>query len=130
MISLAVFAATVGIIGPRTKTEFFPKSDDGRITVQLELPAGTGQSVTRSIAHEIHGKFAAAIQEIVNCSFALGQADSDNAFAAMQNNGTHVVSYNINLGSMELRERSAGEIADVIRAILADYPEFKKVKVT
>ena len=130
MISLAVFAATVGIIGPRTKTEFFPKSDDGRITVQLELPAGTGQSVTRSIAHEIHGKFAAAIPEIVNCSFALGQADSDNAFAAMQNNGTHVVSYNINLGSMELRERSAGEIADVIRAILADYPEFKKVKVT
>ena len=130
MISLAVFAATVGIIGPRTKTEFFPKSDDGRITVQLELPAGTGQSVTRSIAHEIHGKFAAAIPEIVNCSFALGQADSDTAFAAMQNNGTHVVSYNINLGSMELRERSAGEIADVIRAILADYPEFKKVKVT
>ena len=130
MISLAVFAATIGIIGPRTKTEFFPKSDDGRVTVQLELPAGTGQGVTRSIAHEIHGKFVAAIPEIVNCSFALGQADSDNAYAAMQNNGTHIVSYNINLGSMELRERSAGEIADVIRAILADYPEFKKIKVT
>jgi HAE1 family hydrophobic/amphiphilic exporter-1 len=31
---------------------------------------------------------------------------------------------------MEDRERSQAEIADVIRAILADYPEFKKVKVT
>ncbi len=130
LISLAVFVGSIGYIGPRIKTEFFPKSDDGRITVQLELPAGTGQSITRGLAHEIYQKFVAAVPEIVSCSFALGQADSDNAFAAMQNNGTHVVSYNINLGSMELRERSVAEIADVLRGILADYPEFKKVKVT
>lgn len=130
MISLIVFVGTVGLIGPRIKTEFMPKSDDGRITLQLELPAGTGQSVTRSIAHELYGKFVDAVPEIINCSYALGQADSDNAFASMQNNGTHVVSFNINIGSMEDRERSVSEIADVIRGILADYPEFKKVRVT
>ena len=130
IISIAVFAGTVGFIGPRVKTEFMPKSDDGRITLQLELPAGTGQNITRGIAHELHGKFVEAIPEIVNCSYAFGQADSDNAFASMQNNGTHIVSYNINVGSMEDRERSTAEIADVVRGILADYPEFKKVKVT
>ncbi len=130
LISLVVFVATVGLIGPSVKTEFMPKSDDGRITLQLELPAGTGQSVTREIAHELYGKFVAAVPEIINCSFALGQADSDNSFAAMQNNGTHVVSYNINVGSMEDRERSVAQIADVIRGILADYPEFKKIRVT
>ena len=130
IISIVVFVGTIGFIGPRVKTEFMPKSDDGRITLQLELPAGTGQSITRSLAHEIHGKFQAAIPEIVNCSFALGQADTDNAFASMQNNGTHVVSYNINVGSMEKRERSTAEIANVVRGILADYPEFKKIKVT
>ena len=130
IISIVVFVATLGFIAPNVKTEFMPKSDDGRITLQLELPAGTGQSITRSLAHEIHGKFQAAIPEIVNCSYALGQADTDNAFASMQNNGTHVVSYNINVGSMEKRERSTAEIADVVRGILADYPEFKKIKVT
>ncbi len=130
LISLAVFVATVGLLGPKMKTEFMPKSDEGRITLQLELPAGTGQDVTRALAHELHAKFAAAIPEIVNCSYSLGQADSDNAFAAMQNNGTHVVSYNINVGSMEDRDRSSGQIADVIRGILKDYPEFKKVRVT
>ena len=130
VISLLVFVGTVGFIGPRIKTEFMPKSDDGRLTLQLELPAGTGQAVTREIAHELHGKFVAAIPEIVNCSYALGQADSDNAFASMQNNGTHVVSYNINIGSMEDRVRSTAEVADVVRGILADYPEFKKVRVT
>ena len=130
IVSVVVFVGTVGLIGPRIKTEFMPKSDDGRITLQLELPAGTGQSVTRNLAHEIYGKFKAAIPEIVNCSYALGQADTDNAFASMQNNGTHIVSYNINVGSMEDRERSTSEIADVVRGILADYPEFKKIKVT
>ena len=130
IISIVVFVGTMGLIGPRVKTEFMPKSDDGRITLQLELPAGTGQNITRGIAHELHGKFVEAIPEIVNCSYAFGQADSDNAFASMQNNGTHIVSYNINVGSMEDRERSTAEIADVVRGILADYPEFKKVKVT
>ncbi len=130
IVSFAVFFATVGILGPRMKTEFMPKSDEGRITLQLELPAGTGQDITRGLAHELHGRIAAAVPEIVNCSYSLGQADSDNSFAAMQNNGTHVISFNINVGSMEDRERSSGQIADVIRGILADYPEFKKVRVT
>ena len=129
-IAFVIFGLTVGLIAPNMKTEFFPKSDDGRITVQLELPAGTGQSVTRELGHEIYQKFVAAVPEIVNCSFALGQADTDNAFAAMQNNGTHVVSYNINIGSMEDRERSLSQVADEIRRILKDYPEFKKVRVT
>ena len=129
-IAFVIFGLTVGLIAPNMKTEFFPKSDDGRITVQLELPAGTGQSVTRELGHEIYQKFVAAVPEIVNCSFALGQADTDNAFAAMQNNGTHVVSYNINIGSMEDRERSLSQVADEIRGILKDYPEFKKVRVT
>jgi len=130
IISLVVFIGTVGLIGSSIKTEFMPKSDDGRITIQLELPAGTGQNITRSIAHELYAKFDAAIPEMINCSYSLGQADSDNSFAAMQTNGTHVVSYNINVGSMEDRDRSSADIADVIRGIIADYPEFKKVRVT
>ena len=130
VIAVVAFVGTMVGLGPLVKTDFFPSSDQGRITVQLELPAGTGQDITRNLAHEIHDKFRARIPEIVNCSYSLGQADSDNAFASMQNNGTHVVSYNVNIGSMELRERSQAEIADVIRDVLRDYPEFKKIKVT
>ena len=130
LISIAVFLATVVGLGPKIKTEYFATSDQGRITLQLELPAGTGQDITREIGYELYQKFTSQIPEIESCAYAFGQADSDNAFASMQNNGTHILSYNINIGSMELRERSQSEIADVVRAILADYPQFKKVKVT
>ncbi len=128
--ALVIFAATIVFLYPQVKTEYFPKSDEGRITVELELPAGTGQSVTRSVAHELYAQFNEAVPEIVNCSYSLGQADSENAWAAMRNNGTHVISYNINIGSMEKRDRSSAQIADVIRVILNGYPEFKKIKVT
>ena len=130
LISIGVFATTVAFLGPKIKTEYFANSDQGRITLQLELPAGTGQDITRELGYEIYGKFQQQIPELQSCTFTFGQADTDNAFASMQNNGTHVLSYNVNIGSMEDRERSQSEIADLIRKILKDYPQFKKVKVT
>ena len=130
LMSVAVFVLTIGFLAPKVKTEFFPTSDQGRITLQLELPAGTGQDITRALGHELYQKFTSQIPEIESCAFSLGQADSDNAFASMQNNGTHIMSWNINIGSMEDRVRTQSEIADVVRGILADYPEFKKIKVT
>ena len=128
--ALGVFVASIAGFYPLIETEFMPSSDQGRITVQLELPAGTGQHVTRELGHEIYGRFVENVPEIVSCSFSLGQADTDNSFAAMQTNGTHVISYNVNIGSMEDRERSQSEIADVIRGILADYPQIKKTRVS
>ena len=130
LVSIGVFALTVLLLGPKIKTEYFATSDQGRITLQLELPAGTGQNVTREIGYELYDRFVEQIPEIESCAFSFGQASSDNAFASMQNNGTHILAYNVNIGSMEDRERSQSEIADVIRGILADYPQFKKVKVT
>ena len=129
-LALGSFVVTMVLLAPKMETEFFPKSDQGRITLNLELPAGTGQDITRSIAHELYQKFEAAIPEIVACSYSLGEADSENSYASMQSHGTHIMAFNINIGSMNDRERSCSEIADVVRGILADYPEFKKVKVT
>ena len=128
--ALASFVVTMVFLAPKVETEFFPKSDQGRITLNLELPAGTGQDITRRIGHELYEKFTAAIPEIVACSYSLGEADSENSYASMQSNGTHIMAFNINIGSMNDRQRSCSEIADVVRGILADYPEFKKVKVS
>ena len=128
--ALASFVVTMVFLAPKVETEFFPKSDQGRITLNLELPAGTGQDITRRIGHELYEKFTAAIPEIEACSYSLGEADSENSYASMQSNGTHIMAFNINIGSMNDRQRSCSEIADVVRGILADYPEFKKVKVS
>ncbi len=130
LMAAGIFVVTCLIFVPGLKTEFFPSEDDGRLSATIELPAGTGQEYTGQIAHEIYGKMAEAVPEIVECSFTYGQADSDNTFASMRSNGSNVISMNINLGSMSTRERSASEIADVIRGIFKQYPEIKKAMVT
>lgn len=98
--------------------------------MSIELNAGTSQEVTGEFARNFYNRVREQVPEIKICSYTYGQADSDNAFASMQTNGSNVISMNINLGSMELRKRSASEIADIIRADIREYPEIHKGTVT
>jgi len=127
--ALVIFAVVTAIYVPRMKTEFFPNSDSGRIRATIELPIGTAQDVTRDVAARIYQKIREDVPEIQIMSYSFGQADSENAFASMQNNGTYLISMNINVGSMEDRERSVSDIADVIRADLKLFPELNRFNV-
>ena len=128
--ALAIFVAVLALLGPHIKSEYFPHSDQDRLTVSIELNAGTSQEVTGEFARNFYNRVREQVPEIKICSYTYGQADSDNAFASMQTNGSNVISMNINLGSMELRKRSASEIADIIRADIREYPEIHKGTVT
>lgn len=124
--AFGIFMAVLLLLGPSIKTEYFPHSDQGRLTVSIELNAGTSQEVTCEFARQFYNRICEEIPEIQICSYTFGQADTDNAFASMQTNGSNIISMNINLGSMEDRKRSSSEIADIIRADLKEYPEIHK----
>ncbi len=130
LISLVIFIGTLVGLGPRIKTEYFPHSDAGRLSVSVELPIGTAQEVTRNLGAELYQRFREAAPEIKSCNYSLGQASTDNAFASMQTTGTYKVAYNIDLGSKEQRQRSSLEIAGIFRSILSEYPAIKKFQVT
>lgn len=127
---LAIFIAVVGLIGPRLKTEFFPKSDSDQISASVELPMGTAQAVTSEVAGRIYADIIDNVPEVRILNYTFGQADSDNTFASMQNNGTHVLSITINIGTSSTRKRSSADIADQVREILRQYPEIRKANVT
>lgn len=124
--AFGIFMAVLLLLGPSIKTEYFPHSDQGRLTVSIELNAGTSHEVTGEFARQFYNRICEEIPEIQICSYTFGQADTDNAFASMQTNGSNIISMNINLGSMEDRKRSSSEIADIIRADLKEYPEIHK----
>ncbi len=126
LIAVGIFVGVIALLAPGLKSEYFPHSDEGRLTVSIELPVGTEQSVTGEFARNFADRMTSEIPEIKVLQYRFGQASSDNAFASMQSNGSHIISMNVNLGSMEDRERSASEIADIIRRDLRDYPEVKK----
>ena len=128
--AVVIFAAVMAIYAPRMKTEYFPSADAGRLQATIELPIGTAQDVTREVASRIYAKILADVPEIKVLSYRFGQADSDNAFASMRQNGTYLITMNINIGSMEDRERSVSEIADIVRADLRLFPELNRFNVS
>jgi len=130
LAAIVIFAGVMAFYAPRMKTEYFPNADSGRMTATIELPIGTAQDVTREVAARIYAKLAEDIPEIQVLSYRFGQADTDNAFASMQQNGTYLISMNINVGSMENRTRTLSELADIVRADLRSFPELNKFNVT
>lgn len=129
-IAVAAFGASLIFFLPGLKTEYMPKQDQGRISINIQLPVGTELDVTREFALNLANKMLDEYPEIQVLNSSFGQADADNALASMMNNGTHVISMSINIGSMEKRKRSCAEIADQMRAELAQYNEIKKCQVS
>lgn len=125
-----VFFLTLGLLGPKIKTEYFPTSDDGRISITINLPVGTAQQTTAQVAASIYKDIVDAVPEVQVLNYTFGQADSDNAFASMQSNGTQIISMNINIGSVGERKRGTSEVCDQIRGILKNYPQIRKGIVT
>lgn len=128
-IALVILVATVGLTVPNMKSGFLPSMDQGRLSISIELPVGTGEKVTGQLAQELSDKYKAEIPEIKMLNFSYGVADEDNAFASMQNNGTHIISMNIDLGRKTERNRSTQEIAEYIRKDLRNNTIIKKYNV-
>lgn len=63
------------------------------------------------------------------CNYTVGQADTDNLFASMQDNGSHIISFNIRLVDPGDRKVTLEEVCDEMRRDLAAYPEFNKTQV-
>lgn len=128
--ALGIFVAVLMITVPTMKTEFFPKSDQGRLSATIELAAGTEQSYTGALAEKIYNRCREEIPEIKVMSYSFGNANSDNTFASLQSNGSHIISMNMNLGSKMTRTRSTAEINTQLRNIVNSYPDIKKANIT
>ena len=129
---LGLFILSIVFLAPTLKTEMMPKLDEGRLSINIELPTGTGQDITGAFAKSLAEDFM-QIPEVKICNYSFGQADSDNAFASMRSNGTHIMSFNLRLGTKTERRkaglRKTSEVADEIRAKLNAMPEIKKANV-
>ena len=128
LICVAVFVGSMSLtkfIG----SEFFPTADDGRLGVSLELPIGTRVEIAQESTARLFNEWMEKYPEIQVLNYTVGQASTDNTFASMQDNGSHIVSMNIQLVNPGDRDRGIVEIAQLMREDLKHYPEFKKAQV-
>ncbi len=126
---MALFLASLGLVA-QVPTEFFPPSDNSRISAIVKLEQNLSMEYTARVARQIDSIVYAKFPEVVIVSASAGANSSDNAFAAMQTTGSHIINYNMRLSDVGLRERTIYEISDLLRAELDGIPEVRQYTVT
>ncbi|MDD2247665.1 MAG: efflux RND transporter permease subunit [Proteiniphilum sp.] len=126
---LVIFIVSVVISAVTLKTEFMPASDNNSIAITVEMPTGTRMEVARETGHRIAQVMKEKYPEIEIISFSVGAADEDNAWAAMQDNASNIITYRMRLTEAKNREKNIYDISDEIRADLADMPELYRFRV-
>ena len=131
LMSCLVLFAVSCLFAMNIGTEFFPSQDSGRLSVTLKLPIGARVERAQEVAAELADKWMTRYQGVMKvCNYRVGQADSDNTFASMQDNGSHIISFNISLVSVEEREIGVEQISNEMRDDLKLYPELDEGQVT
>lgn len=126
---MGLFVLSLGLI-TQVPTEFFPSSDNSRIAATVRLEQNLSVEYTARIARQIDSILYAEFPEVRLVSASAGANSSDNAFAAMQTTGSHIINYNIRLAEVETRDRSIYTISDLLRRKLDRIPEIREYTVT
>ena len=129
LICLAIFVGSIFLM-KFVGTEFFPTQDNARIGVNLELPIGSRVEEAEAVMQRLDTLWRHKYPEIKVQTYTVGPASSDNTFASLSDNGSHIISMNISLLDPGDRERGIQEIADEMRKdIRREFPEFRKAQV-
>lgn len=128
LICISTFVGSIFLM-KQVGTEFFPTADDGRLSVNLELPIGTRVEIAQDVTGKLVEQWKEQYPEIQVINYTVGTASSDNTFASLRDNGPHIVSMNIRLVDPGLRDRGIVEIAGLMRQDLKNYPQYKKAQV-
>ncbi len=112
------------------KSEFFPANDSGRVGITLQLPIGTRVEQAEKLASDLSAKWMERYgDKMMACNFTVGQAGDDNTFASLSDNGSHIISFNINFVPSNEREKGLALICDEMRADCKAIPELAKYNV-
>ena len=126
---LFVFALSMYLI-KQVPTEFFPTSDNARISMTVKLPQNTHVDETARIARQIDSIIGVKYPYINMLSTSAGENSSNNAFAAMQTTGSHLINYTIRMPKRtEIERPTIFEISDGLRKDLATIPEIEEYQV-
>ncbi|MFA5712557.1 MAG: efflux RND transporter permease subunit [Bacteroidales bacterium] len=110
-------------------TDFFPESDNSRISVTVELPVGTRVEKARVLNNYLYNKWMERYPEILIIQSSMGQSDGSNLFLSMGSSGTHLISLTVRLKDKKERESSIFEISDQMRNDLSAIPEIYRYEV-
>jgi HAE1 family hydrophobic/amphiphilic exporter-1 len=120
--SFVIFFSSLFLTGS-LGSEFIPETDEARLSISVELQAGTRLDNTVVIARKIDSLLLNKYPEILVVSTSAGTDDEGGMLSIFQSTGTHIINYIMKLQDESERERSVWEIAELIRKDINNIPE-------
>lgn len=117
-----VFAGSMGLFAV-IGTEFFPQTDESRLTITLKLQTGTRVGETVKLADKINEMIKDKYPEVSIISSSAGYDDQGGFASIFMSQGTHTISYSLHLVPIEQRKKSSFELAEEMRKDFAAIPE-------
>ena len=108
----------VGMIG----ADFMPKQDQGRLTINYELPVGTRYEVTGEYGQKIETVVRKNVPEIEALMVRYGRSGGIGAAISGAQEGSHTGRVQMRLVSKDKRNRSVDEIVEVLRPKIEQIP--------
>jgi HAE1 family hydrophobic/amphiphilic exporter-1 len=116
---ISLLPALTGRIG----ADFMPESDNGRISVSIELQRGTRLEETLKTARTLEARFRELIPEVKIISTSAGSNEGAGIGALFSSTTNNKISMTVVCNKKYERERTIFEIAEVVRTELDKYPE-------
>ena len=123
--AVSLLPAVTGHIG----TDFMHVSDNGRLSISIEMLDGTRVEETAKFARMIEKRFQELVPETKNISTTCGSNDDAGISALFTNTKNNTIEMRFNAGKKATRERDIWTIAEVLRNEIASYPEVSDYKV-
>ena len=128
IVSFVIFFGSLALVG-KIGTEFMPQTDEGSLSIAVELQPGTRVEKTISLARRID-EIVDNIPEVELISTSAGSDDEGRLISMFESTGSNIINYTIRLVDVDERERTVWEIAEEIRNELSGMPEIVNYDVT
>lgn len=104
-------------------TDFMQQTDNGRLSVKIELQRGTRIEETLKTARKVEKRFQEVVPEIEMISTSAGSDDNAGVSALFNQTTNNTIQMTVVCSKKAERERSIFDIAEVLRQELASFPE-------
>lgn len=130
LLAVAIFASSLSLI-PFLSTSFIPEPDSGDIRIDFRLQEGTRIEETTHVVEQVMKIMDAVVKpEEYRQSFAYdGRTEKGTGFVVGIDEGTNVGEVGFKLVDMDKRDRSAKEIANILRERIKEIPGITRLQV-
>ena len=126
---LVIFCAGI-FVATKVPSDFMPVSDNGSISMVVELEQNTGLEYTKKIARQIDTMIHTMYPYVERVSTSAGSPSETTAFSAMTSSGSYIINYTLKFPKAHERDKSIFTITDELREELDRIPELKRFTVT